>query len=75
MLHTQEHDDLIAMFDREFKGHRLDQEARGAWKDGHIYQDGNLNEIFLAYRRGYALGKSIGRAEEARVALTSEPTP
>lgn len=58
MLKTQEHIDLIAMFEREFSGHRLDKEPKNLWTIGRIYQDGQLNEIFLAYRRGYAFGKA-----------------
>lgn len=58
MLKTQEHIDLIAMFEREFSG-RFDKESKDLWTMGRIYQDGQLNEIFLAYRRGYAFGKAI----------------
>ena len=60
MLKTQEHIDLMATFERGFKG-RLDREAKDLWPRGRIYQDGNVNELFLAYRRGYALGKSVER--------------
>jgi hypothetical protein len=28
---------------------------------GRIYQDGQLNELFLAYRRGYAFAKATHR--------------
>lgn len=58
MLKTQEHIDLIAMFEREFTGSRLDKESKDLWVNGRIYQDGQLNELFLAYRRGYAFGKA-----------------
>jgi hypothetical protein len=62
MLKTQEHQDLIAMFEREpeYKGRRLDKESKALWPKGIIYQDGHLNDLFLAYRRGYAYGKAIG---------------
>ena len=61
MLNTQEHINLMTMFEKEFKGRRLDREAKTLWPRGRIYQDGNVNEHFDAYRRGYALGKVIGR--------------
>lgn len=63
MLKTQEHEDLIKMFEREpeYKGCRLDKEAKSLWTMGRIYQDGHLNDLFLAYRRGYAYGKAIER--------------
>lgn len=61
MLLTQEHYDLIAQFDREFKGERLDKEEKSLWSKEIVYQDGQVNKLFLAYRRGYALGKAIER--------------
>lgn len=61
MLKTKEHEDLIAMFERErqFKGRRLDKENKALWQMGQIYQDGHVNELFLAYRCGYAYGKAV----------------
>lgn len=59
VLKTQEHIDLMAMFERENKGRRLDKEEKALWTLGRVYQDGTVNELFLAYRRGYALGKAI----------------
>jgi hypothetical protein len=58
-IKTQEHQDVVAQFDREFKGSRLDKEAKGLWRAGRIYQDGHVNDLFLAYRRGYALARSV----------------
>ena len=57
MLKTKEHIDLIEMFEREFSG-RKDKERKDFWPIGRIYQDGQVNELFLAYRRGYAFGKA-----------------
>lgn len=57
MLFTKEHYDLMAQFDRQFPG-RLDKEPKELWAKGNIYQDGNRNELFLAFRRGYAYGLS-----------------
>lgn len=65
MLGTQEHYDVIAMFDREFKGRRLDKEAKDMWKSGHVYQDGQTDALFNAYLRGYALGKCVQRTAAA----------
>jgi hypothetical protein len=59
MLKTQEHIDLMAMFERQHTGYRLDKEAKELWAGGHIYQHGELNQLFLAYRRGYAFGKAV----------------
>jgi hypothetical protein len=58
MLKTQEHIDLIAMFEKEFSG-RFDKQSKSLWPMGRIYQDGQVNEQFLAYRKGYAFGKAV----------------
>jgi len=64
-LKSKEHYDLMAHFDREFRGRRLDKESRDLWPRNIIYQDGHVNELFLTYRRGYVLGKAIQRTEAA----------
>lgn len=63
MLGTQEHYDLMDMFEREFHGMRLDREPKGSWSSGIVYQSGETNTLFLAYRKGYALGKVTGRED------------
>jgi hypothetical protein len=57
-LNTQEHIDMMAMFERQFTG-RKDKEPKALWARGIIYQDGQLNELFLAYRKGYALARAV----------------
>lgn len=56
-LLSQEHYDLIAMFDRIYKGERLDKEAKDMWAKGYVYQNGEVNRLFLAFRQGAAYGK------------------
>ena len=63
---SQEFYELVAMFDREFKGSRLDKEAKDMWPKGHVYQHGEVNQLFLAYRRGVALGKSLALSQQDR---------
>jgi hypothetical protein len=58
-LFSQEHYDLIAMFEREFKGERLDKEVKDMWPKGYIYQNGEVNRLFLAYRQGFAFGTRV----------------
>lgn len=57
MLFTKEHYDLLAQFERTFHGERLDKEPQELWSIGQIYQSGEINKLFLAYRMGYAFGK------------------
>jgi hypothetical protein len=56
-LFSKEQYDLMNQFEREFKTERLDKENKDMWSKGRIYQDGNVNRLFLAYRSGYSFGK------------------
>lgn len=58
-LFGKEHYDLLEMFEREFS-FRFDKEEKSLWPKGHIYQNGEANGAFLAFRKGYAFGKSSG---------------
>lgn len=62
MLVTKEHYDLLTQFEREHSG-RFDKEAKEFWPRGIIYQDGRVNEQFLAYRRGYAFAVADYRSD------------
>ena len=60
-LFSKEHYDILEMFEREFKGEgRFDKEAKEFWAKGAVYQDGTINRLFMAYRRGFAFGKTQG---------------
>lgn len=59
-LFSKEHYELIEMFEKEFKGlYRFDKEDKKYWAKGNIFQHGELNNLFLAFRKGVAYGKSI----------------
>jgi hypothetical protein len=60
MLKTKEHYDLLYAFERDFIDKRLDKESKDLWEKGIIYQDGNVNNLFKAYRLGYSFGKTQG---------------
>lgn len=55
---AREHYELMAMFEREFKDLRLDREDKAYWPKGNVYQNGETNKLFLAYRRGFAYGRA-----------------
>lgn len=61
MLNTLEHEELMNEFEKTFKYERLDREDRSLWAKSLIYQNGQTNALFLAYRHGYALGKATER--------------
>ena len=56
-LFSREHYELLSQFEREFKHSRLDKETKDLWPKGIVFQDGHVNELFLAYRKGHAFGK------------------
>ena len=59
-LFSKAHYDLLEMFEHEFKGEgRFDRETKDLWPKGNIYQNGEINRLFLAYRKGYALGSEL----------------
>lgn len=62
MLHDKEHYDLMAAFEH-CHSERLDKEDKALWPKGAIYQDGRVNELFLAYRHGYAYAKADARSD------------
>lgn len=57
MLGSKEHYELMYQFEKEFKHLRLDREDKELWEKGNIYQSGETNNLFLAYRQGYSFGK------------------
>lgn len=58
-IKTQEHQDVMGQFEKEFNGNRLDREDKSLWPRGNVYQNGEVNKLFLAYRRGYSFAKSV----------------
>lgn len=62
-LGTLEHETIMENFEREFRGHRLDREDKSLWSKQNVYQNGETNALFLAYRRGFSLARSIHRAD------------
>ncbi|WP_225783384.1 hypothetical protein [Xenophilus sp. Marseille-Q4582] len=63
MLLTAEHYELMTMFERTRRGARLDKETKDLWPRGIIYQDGQVNEQFSAYRQGYAYAQCDMRSD------------
>lgn len=58
MLITKEHYALMAAFEHCHSG-RFDREDKSLWPKGVIYQDGRVNELFLAFRHGYSHAKTV----------------
>lgn len=61
---SKEFYDLMDQFDRSGLGNRYDKEPKELWKKGRIYQNGETNALFKAYRTGYAFGKHMGETRE-----------
>lgn len=72
LLKSQEHYDLMTQFEMElsraaeFYNVRFTREAKEFWPLQRIYTDGRTNELFLAYRRGYALARSVSSSDSER---------
>lgn len=61
--HTKEHFELMASFERTFKHQQLQRESKEMWARGAVYAHGVTNELFKAYRMGYAEHKAIANLE------------
>lgn len=61
-LFSKEHYDLLAQFEKTFPHFRLDKEEKSLWGQGNVYQSGETNNLFLAYRLGFSLGKATGES-------------
>lgn len=58
-LKSKEHYEIMDQFERLFKGHRMDREDKSLWPRGHIYQNGETNNLFIAFRHGFEFGRAI----------------
>jgi uncharacterized protein (UPF0332 family) len=60
-LTSKEHYDLINFFEKCFKNEgRLDKEDKAMWSKGYVYQNGEVNRLFKAFREGVAYGQAVG---------------
>lgn len=55
---SRDHYEMMEMFEKEFSGYRLDREDKAYWPKGNVYQAGETNALFLAYRRGVSYGRA-----------------
>ena len=61
-FNTQNHQDMMAMFEKIFAGRgRLDREDKDSWSKGAVYQHGEMNELFKAFRHGVAYGVAVSQ--------------
>lgn len=58
-INSQEHEEIIADFEKQFCGLRIDKEPRELWPKQNIYQNGEANALFLAFRAGYATARCV----------------
>ena len=60
-IEEREREDLMEEFERIYhdKVPSIDLEPKRLWDKGYVYKNGKANEIFLAFRSGYELGKSV----------------
>ena len=69
MLDSKEHYDLMAEFEKlfrsqsqggmwQFRGRVERERDKALWAKGYVYENGEVNQQFLAFRAGYMLGKA-----------------
>lgn len=59
-IHTAEHYELMREFEKCFKHLPTNRkESKELWSKGYVYAHGETNELFLAYRHGYAYGRCV----------------
>lgn len=52
----KDHYDMMEFFEKHFVGTRMDREPKELWAKGRVYQNGDTNNLFLAFRHGVAYG-------------------
>lgn len=58
-LGSKDHDETMQMFEKIFAGEfRLDKEDKSQWPRGFVYQHGDANRLFKAFRQGVAYGRA-----------------
>ena len=58
-LFGKDHYEMMEMFERTFAGEfRLDKEDKALWAKGFIYQHGEANRMFKAFRHGVSFGRA-----------------
>lgn len=59
-LLSKDHYEMMTFFEKTFKGmFRMDREEdKGLWAKGCVYQHGEANAMFKAFRQGVAYGAS-----------------
>jgi hypothetical protein len=62
-LGSQGHQELMKQLEALYNHLRLDREDRSLWQGGHLYCDGTVNNLFLAFRQGAAYGITAQRLE------------
>ena len=56
---SKEHEEIIAMFEKEYLHLDLTKLPKTVWSKGKIFQNEMTNMLFIAYRRGVAFGKVL----------------
>ena len=60
-LNSKDHYEMMEFFERQFPHFRLEHEPKEIWARGNIYQSGEANAAFIAFRAGVAYGQAIER--------------
>lgn len=56
---SKEYYEMLSNFEKHYTGRRFDKESAEFQKSGNIYQDGEVNNLFLAFRLGYSYARAV----------------
>lgn len=61
-MFTYKYYEVLNSFEIDYAHLCLEREPQEYWKY-QVYENDHVNELFFAYRRGYALGRGIGHEQ------------
>ena len=61
--YDKEHYELMKAFDKDYRYRDCEREDKQWWTKNQIYKNGETNNLFLAYRSGFNLGRFVERSE------------
>lgn len=68
---TKEHYDILTAFEKSHSGLRFDKEPTELWKQGIIYQDGEVNKLYGSFILGYATARAVYMQEDNTATVIS----
>lgn len=65
LLGTQEHENVMKMFEKKYGKCKLEREKKEFWPRGNLYCNGVINEAFRNFLDGYAMARLMALQGES----------